>query len=314
MTKLPILVLAFNRADHVAQALEPISRYKPHKIYLACDGARTNKDGEIEAVAKTRETMLKAITWPCEIKTLFRDKNLGCAKGVNEAISWFFNHEEQGIICEDDVILSDDFFKLCEILLPRYSKEDKIMQISARNTSKRIDKDSTYVYSQVFHCWGWATWKRAWEKMDMSMSSLNNISVPYLIKRLGIFRGLMMMRTFKIGFRHLESFNSWATRWYLSILNFDGLVICPGVNMALNIGLQEGTHFDKEDKNRPGFDLAIKPFNWPIEFNDQFKIDQKQKIYDSKYYFKNRMFGLKKKIRKCYHHLFMSKLILSDDK
>lgn len=298
MSKLPILVLAFNRADHVTKALEPISKYKPNKIYLACDGARNNKEGEEEAVKKTRSAMLNAINWPCEIKTLFREKNMGCAEGVNEAISWFFDNEEYGIICEDDVVLSDDFFRFCEFLLPRYEKEDKIMQISARNTSMRNDKDSTYIYSQVFHCWGWASWRRAWEKMDMSMSGVKNLSIQYLIKRLGIFRGLMMMKTFKTGYKHLESFNSWATRWYLSILNYDGLVICPGVNMAINIGLQDGTHFDADDKKRPGFDLTITPFKWPIKYNDEIKIDIKQKHYDSEYYYQNRLFGLKKIIKK----------------
>ena len=109
------------------------------------------------------------VTWPCEVRTLFRTENYGCAKAVSNAIDWFFENEEYGCIIEDDVVVSQDFFTLCEDLLPRYKDENRIMQISARNTSFRTDINNKYVYAQCFHCWGWATWKRAWEKMDMKM-------------------------------------------------------------------------------------------------------------------------------------------------
>ena len=33
--------------------------------------------------------------WPCEVKTLFRDKNLGMQKAVSDAINWFFENEEK---------------------------------------------------------------------------------------------------------------------------------------------------------------------------------------------------------------------------
>lgn len=297
LRKIPVLVLAFNRADNVKKSLNAIRNYRPDKIYLACDGPRKNNKRDIAAVADTRQTMLDAIDWDCKVYTLFRNENLGCANGVNDAISWFFNHEEYGIVCEDDVVLGEDFFTLCELLLPRYAQEDKIMQISARNTSYRLDIDNSYVYSQCFHCWGWATWRRAWQKMDMSMSAMKTLKLEYVIKKLGFFRGCMMYKTFKNGYKNLDNFNSWATRWYLSILSRDALVICPGVNLAINIGLTEGTHFDEKDALRPGYDLKIGKMEFPIVYNDSLLPDKFQKIADSKFFFKTRMYGLKKKIK-----------------
>lgn len=295
MKKLPILVLAFNRADHVKQAMVAINMYKPDRLYLHCDGPRAYKRGENEAVHEVQKTMLEAVDWPCEVKTLFRKENLGCAEAVNGAITWFFMHEESGIIVEDDVIISQDFFKLCEDLLPRYAQEDKIMQISARNNSYRTDIDNTYVYSQCMYCWGWATWRRAWQKMDMSMSTLKGISLPYLIRRLGLFRGIKMMHNFKEGYKHIESFNSWATRWYLSILAYDGLVICAGPNLALNIGMDGGAHYGEGDKD-PYADLKIGRINWPLIYNDKFEVDKKQKRCESRDYLRIKMLGISKKI------------------
>lgn len=296
--KIPVLVLAFNRPDHVQKAMEPIRQYKPDRIYLECDGARLNKPGEKEAVEATRKMMIDMVDWPCEMKTLFRNENMGCANGVFDAISWFFKHEEYGIICEDDVILGSDFFLFCEELLSRYAKNEKIMQISARNTSFRTDIDNSYVFAECFHCWGWATWRRAWLKMDMSMSAVQRISWWNLSKRLGWFRSFMMMRTFKNGYNHLSTFSSWATRWYLSILDNNGLVLCPGVNLAVNIGTDGGTHFDSYDNNRPGAKLKIGTIMWPLVYNDRLVVDQKQKKYDSEFFCQNRIFGLKKKIKK----------------
>lgn len=295
--KIPILVLAFNRADHVEQAMHAIREYKPERLYLECDGARPHKQGEKEAVDATRKTMLDMVDWRCEVKTLFREENLGCANAVNDAISWFFKHEEYGCIIEDDIVVSQDFFHLCEDLLIRYKDEPRVMQISARNTSSRTDIPNKYVYAECFHCWGWASWRRAWDKMDMSMSAVDRVSASYLIKHLGMFRGLMMKNVFVKGRKHLSTFSSWATRWYLSILDNKGLVICPGVNLAINIGMDGGTHFNEADKNRPSSKLGLGKVSWPLVYDDSFVIDKRQKEYDSDFYLQNRIYGLKKKIR-----------------
>lgn len=296
MSKIPILVLAFNRPEHVRKAMGPICEYKPDRIFLACDGPRSDKDGENLLVLDTQKTMKDAVDWPCEVKTLFREKNHGCAKAVYEAISWFFEQEEYGIIIEDDVIVGQDFFKLCEDLLPRYANEERVMEISAENHSGRSDINNSYVYSQFFLCWGWATWRRAWRRMDMTMSAANEISVKYLIKRLGLLRGLMMKRAFVNSYKQIETFNSWATRWYLSILAHDGLVICPGVNLSINIGMNGGEHYNERDKNPYDY-LQIGRISFPLKYNDKLGADGPQTEFDSKDYFRVRFWGLKKKIR-----------------
>ena len=42
--KIPVLVLAFNRADHVQQAMKAIAEYQPDRLYLECDGPRPYKE------------------------------------------------------------------------------------------------------------------------------------------------------------------------------------------------------------------------------------------------------------------------------
>ena len=291
--KLPILVVAYNRPTMVEKVMHVIQVYRPNRIYIACDGPRFEKEGDRERVIQTRETLMSAINWECETHTLFRERNVGCAHGVSDAITWFFTNEEYGVIIEDDVIVSQDFFLLCEDLLPRYKEDMQVLQISSRNTSSRTDISNTYVYTQVHHCWGWATWRRAWHEMETYVRSINKLTIPYLVKRLGIFRGCMTYRSFrKYVASEVEQYNDWDTCWYLSILVRDGLVICPGVNLGKNIGLTDGEHYSANDENRPDALVEIGDFIWPIEYNDFMRVDKKQKKYDSKFFLKDKLYGL----------------------
>lgn len=291
-TKLPILILAYNRPDLVAQVMQVVQIYQPPRLYLACDGPRLHKQGDKERVDETRRIMEVSVNWDCELHTLFREKNLGCAQGVHEAISWFFIHEEYGVILEDDVLVSQDFFKLCEDLLPRYKNDTKIMQISSRNTSGRVDMSNSYVYTQVFHCWGWASWRRAWQRMDMQMTGITKTTIPYLVRRIGLFRGCMMYYYFKDMYAHLERSTSWATRWYHSMLCHDGLVICPGVNLGINIGLTQGEHYTQNDTDRPEASVKLNRLNWPIIYDDSKCINSKQQKYDTWYFIRIKWYGL----------------------
>ena len=105
-----VLFLVFNRLDTTKQVFEAIRKAKPPRLYIAADGPRESKEGEAEKVKAVREYVMSNINWDCEVKTLFRDKNLGCKYAVSGAIDWFFENEEMGIILEDDCLPSQSFF------------------------------------------------------------------------------------------------------------------------------------------------------------------------------------------------------------
>src|SRR5262245_10932171 len=70
-----------------------------------------------------------AVDWPCQLHTLLRDRNFGCRIAVSSAIDWFFDHEEEGMILEDDCLPSEDFFRFCDELLPRFRLETRVMAV-----------------------------------------------------------------------------------------------------------------------------------------------------------------------------------------
>ena len=104
-----VLFLVFNRPDTTKRVFEAIRQAKPPRLYVASDGPREGKLGEVERVKAVR-AIATAVDWPCEVEILFRDKNLGCKHAVSSALTWFFENEEQGIILEDDCLPSQSFF------------------------------------------------------------------------------------------------------------------------------------------------------------------------------------------------------------
>ena len=95
MIKTPILFLIFNRPDTTKKVFDAIKKVAPSKLYIASDGPRENKENEFNLCQESR-SIINEIDWNCEIKLLFREKNLGCKIAVSSAIDWFFQHENEG--------------------------------------------------------------------------------------------------------------------------------------------------------------------------------------------------------------------------
>ena len=119
-----VLFLVFNRLDTTKQVFEAICKARPERFYIASDGPR--ESNELEKVSEVRSFLMNNIDWNCEIKTLFRESNLGCGVGVSSAIDWFFDNEKEGIILEDDCVPSDDFFKFASTMLQKYRDVDEL--------------------------------------------------------------------------------------------------------------------------------------------------------------------------------------------
>ena len=128
----PVLFLIFNRPDTTQQVFDVIRKAGPTRLYIAADGPRSDRAGEQEKCEAVR-AIATGIDWNCRVETLFRDENLGCGTAVSEAITWFFNHEEEGIILEDDCLPEPSFFRFVDELLDRYRHDNRIAVISGDN-------------------------------------------------------------------------------------------------------------------------------------------------------------------------------------
>jgi hypothetical protein len=247
--KTAVLFLVFNRPETTSVVFEKIRQAKPSRIYVACDGPREGHESDKEKITKTRKIATK-VDWPCEVKTLFRDKNLGCKKGVSTAINWFFEHEEQGIILEDDCLPHSDFFTFCENLLDHYADDERVSVISGNNFQNgKWRGDASYYFSKYPHIWGWASWRRAWRHYQADIPFWSNWknSDSWHKHTSDKNERKYWQRIFeKI---QLGTIDSWAYPWTGSIWYKNGLTATPNVNLVSNIGFgEDATHTKKNNK------------------------------------------------------------------
>lgn len=259
MFKTPILFLIFNRPDTTEKVFQEIRKQKPKYLYVAADGPRSDKEGEAEKCRQTRE-IINRIDWDCEFKTLFREKNLGCKIAVSSAINWFFENVEEGIILEDDCFPSESFFNFCEILLEKYRCDTRVMHISAENPLDDSFGEASYYFSKIPHIWGWASWRRAWQKYDVEFQDFEGFIQNNLIEN--VFPEKYAQKYWNKIFSRVKDgkINTWDYQWTYTLFVNNGLSINPNLNMISNIGfgVEGATHTDVSEKcaNRQTFKIT----------------------------------------------------------
>ena len=251
MCNIPVLLVIFNRPDTTLKVLNGIREARPKKLYVAADGPRPNKDGEAKNCQETREVVLNGVDWDCEVFLLFRTENVGCALGVSQAVSWFFENEEMGIILEDDCFPDETFFSFCAEMLHHYRNDERVMHISGFNIQNgKTRGNASYYFSRYAEVWGWATWRRAWNLFDFDMNTYSDF-----ISNNGldiIFKDPAVKKRWYKNFRFVKSeipSTIWDYRWMYSIWKENGLCITPNISVVQNIGFDERAFHTKSPDN-----------------------------------------------------------------
>lgn len=244
MFNTPILLLTFNRIDTTEKVLEAIRAIKPKQLFVVADGPRTHKEGETAICENVRQLVLSRVDWDCELTTNFRTENLGCGIGVYQGISWFFEHVEKGIILEDDCLPDPSFFHFCADLLDYYANNAKVMHISGNNFQYgKRHGNASYYFSKYTHNWGWATWRRAWNKYQFKIDDLQKSIDNRLFEDMGLSES---EKKYWMGiFEELKHGKTdvWDGQWLYSVWKNKGVSILPNKNLVKNIGFnQQATH------------------------------------------------------------------------
>lgn len=248
----PVLLLAWRRPNSLRQVIDAIRPVAPSCLFVACDGANSERPGEAEKVMATRRVIEQEIDWPCQIERLYSDVNQGCRLGVSRAITWFFENVEEGIILEDDCVPHPDFFCFCTKLLERYRHDTRVWCISGSNFQNgKWRGDGSYYFSRYNHCWGWASWRKCWQHYDSELSQFPQISELGLLKT--IFDDPKELAYWsRIWQRLLETSkpDSWAYRWTFTCCINGGLTALPNRNLVDNVGFGvDATHTFGNEKN-----------------------------------------------------------------
>ena len=233
---------------------------------LPTDGPRADKPEDPERCEAVRQ-LFDDIDWPCEVHKDFSDHNMGCRRRVASGISWAFELMEEAIILEDDCLPDQGFFRYCQELLEYYRHDRRVMHIGGTNLAPRPQRVSaSYVFSRHSHCWGWATWRRAWALYDHEMVQWPAVrDGGWLHDYLANDQADIDFWSERFDAVADNKLDSWATIWMFSCWVNNGLSILPVANQVTNIGLgiPDATHTGGEKAKR--MMKATEPMTFPLK-------------------------------------------------
>ena len=245
-----VLILFFNRPDHLSQVFAEVKKARPARLFLYQDGPRGERDMPgIEACRKVVED----IDWQCEVHRKYQERNFGCDPSEYLSQKWAFSITDKCIVLEDDDVPAQSFFPFCKEMLDRYEHDERISMVSGFNVDEvSPDVPDSYFFTSTFSIWGWASWRRVIDQWEGDYAFLND---PYHVHQL---EALVKERKYRSDFmRMCRHHHDSGKEYYESIfwannLLSSTLAIMPTKNMINNLGLSaDSTHFAGSIKTTP---------------------------------------------------------------
>lgn len=246
----PIALFTYNRADKTQRVIESLLQNEESKgsdLFVFSDGPKNEKAAE--GVKQNRE-YLKSLTSNALTSNQFksitiveREKNWGLANSLIAGITELTEKYGRAIIVEDDLILSPYFLKFMNEGLEKYVDDDRISAISGFLNPVNCEVPETF-FLRYFACWGWATWKRAWDLLNTDARDLLRQmrwrKSEFNIEGSGGFYDILYCQ--KIGL-----VDSWAVLFYASSFLANKLVLYPGRTLTVQNGIDgSGVHCGEE--------------------------------------------------------------------
>ncbi len=247
----PIILFTYNRPEHTRRTLESLAANDlagDSELYIFSDGPRPDATKEQKAaIEKVREVIRSADGFK-KVEITEEPVNKGLAASIIDGITKVINEKGKIIVVEDDLILSRGFLKYMNDALDLYEDEEKVMHISGYMFPLDIEMPETFFYN-VTTCWGWATWKRAWDKLITDARYLKkelknrNQLESFNLDNHGDF-------LIQLDFNIKKLTNTWAIKWHASVFLAGGFCLHPGKSLCQNIGFDElGSNTNKLDNN-----------------------------------------------------------------
>lgn len=278
MFTIPILLITFNRPNHVRQVLTEILKQEPRELYVCQDGAREGNNNDRIKCQEVRDVVDELTSAYAighrefTLHTLYHEKNLGCGPGPAAGITWFFEHVEMGIIMEDDCLPHSDFFAFCEEMLNRYNDNPKIHFINATLYHDRWHCDASYGFSRYMVTGAWAAWRDTWQGFDLDMHTWNAWQFRKQVKHLTSSTTEANWWYWKL--KEIQADVSkksyWDYQMQMHLFRNNAVTIHPHKNLISNIGFDaEGTHTLSNDGRG---DKKVYPI-LPLAHPDNITID-----------------------------------------
>lgn len=246
---LPALVIAYSRPEGLSKILQTLLSNGLEPIYIAIDGANNQRDLTNQKNIGSIISHFKQISGK-KIHVLKQKQNLGIAVAIIGAVDWFFANEKRGLILEDDLIVSDQFFEFAKSALEIYEDNDEVWMISGTQLFPNSQRDSDVVWSNYPMIWGWASWSTKWYAMRRSLFEKKIIPLSKRADSRYLFWAIGANRVLS------GKVDTWDIPLAYEFLNQDKLCAMPAVNLVSNIGTDSVSTNTKKAERGVGTKIA----------------------------------------------------------
>lgn len=237
----PIILFTYNRPWHTRETVTYLQRNHlatESELIVYADGPKSTAD---EPLVSELRNYLKRINGFKRLTVIERPKNLGLARNIIAGVTETLHKHDKVIVVEDDLVTSPWFLTYMNDGLTRYAGYHEVASIHGYvYPVKKLLSEAFFIKGA--DCWGWATWKRAWEHFEpdgnLLLEALQQRNLTHEFDFNGAYPYTQMLEDQIAGKN-----DSWAIRWYASAFLNDMLTLYPGKSLVHNIGNDaSGTH------------------------------------------------------------------------
>ncbi len=243
----PVCLFVYNRPQHTRTTIDYLKRNELAEktaLYIFSDGARGAEGSE--SVSEVRK-FIREISGFKEIHIMEQTKNLGLSQSIISGVTKVVNIYGKAIILEDDIVTSPYFLMYMNDGLRKYAGNDKVASIHGYCYPVKSKLPETF-FIKGADCWGWGTWKNAWDKFEPDgQKLLREIQERGLKKEFNFNNSYNYFRMLKNQIKGKN--DSWAVRWYASAFLADMFTLYPYPSIVKNIG------FDNSGEHSGTFDF-----------------------------------------------------------
>ena len=268
----PIILFTYCRPIHTRRTVEALLKNKESKdsdLFVYSDAP---KNSSAKKGVEDCRKYIKSIRGFKSIHIVERQSNYGLANNLIDGITHVINQFNKVIVVEDDIVTSPYFLRFMNDALNKYENENNVGSVQGYMYPVESPVPDIF-FTQWVGCWGWATWKRAWDDFNadaaLLLERINKDKKESKFNMDDCYPFTNMLRRQKEG-----KIDSWAIRWYASNFLLNRLSLNAGKSLVNSIGNDGigGVHCSKTNK------YDTKLYMSPIEV-----LYDKSKIHEDAY-------------------------------
>jgi hypothetical protein len=230
----PIAIFAYKRVKHLGRTLDSLfacPEFSASPVFVFSDGPKANTEGdvaEVRALLRARRTANMTI--------IEQPANRGLAASITAGVSQLCDEFGRAIVLEDDLVLSPSVLTWFNAGLERYADDERVWQIAAHQFDvPEFASRQSALFLHLSTSWGWATWKRAWDKYDPAATGWEQLKTDDALRRKFDLDDCMAFSDMLIE-QMSGRIDSWAIRWQWARFRAGGISLYPPRSLATNTG------------------------------------------------------------------------------